>query len=156
MSRATSKIITVVFYDGNGNSITAGPGQGDYSIGEIEAGGYEAFVAADRGSNEGWVEGADRVIDFSITVEQPKTDPLEVARWVARAAPDYDDLVSVNDDDTVFTFDLEILHGGVPVHHLRNVRARCSPAEAGAGSPATIAIAGQALQHGFGALPAPE
>lgn len=155
MSRVTSKNISVVLYDGavSPASITAGPGPGDYSIGEIEAGGYEAFVAVDRGSNEAWVEGADRLVDFSITIEQTKTDPLDVAQWLSQAG-DYTSLVSVNDDTDVFTCNAEVLIGETKVLHLLNLRARVTASEAGAGAPATLAITGQALTVGYGPIPA--
>ena len=150
--RTTSKHLSFVIYDAAGASITAGPGEGDLSFGEVEAGGYEAVVATDRGTNEGWFEGNDRQIEGTITVQIPKTDPLKVARFIAKAG-EYAGLTSVNDDVGVMTFNAEVLDGDTPISALGNARFRVSSiSEGGAETPASISIAFTALKHVFGGV----
>ena len=70
MARYTSRQTTVVFSDTDGSdTMTIGPGEGDFTIGDTNKENAEHIRVLNRGVFDGFVLGDDLVQDWSITVQ---------------------------------------------------------------------------------------
>ena len=69
-SRFTSRLTSVRVEYADGLGMTLGPGDGDLTWGDTNANFRERTPVYDRGSHDGFVEGKDLVVPFSITVHQ--------------------------------------------------------------------------------------
>ena len=73
MARFNARQTTVVFQDSAAsNTITVGPGEGDFSIGATVSGNKERVRLLDRGAFDGFIETDDLEQEFSITIAVSK------------------------------------------------------------------------------------
>lgn len=87
MSRFNNRLVTVEFFDGGSDSMVVGPGPGDFTMNNIEAGNSEVLEARDRHLHDGLFLGDELVQEWSITVQlrnETRTDLVEdrVNDWV--------------------------------------------------------------------------
>lgn len=69
-NRYNSQNTVVTFEDSIGTSLTIGPGEGNFTLGEMNAENKDIVQKFDRGTHDGWVCTVDKTQAWSITVEQ--------------------------------------------------------------------------------------
>ncbi len=89
MGRYHSQNSTVIFEDAVGNTITVGPGEGNFQVGEINESNKEVVQKFDRGSHDGWVETIDLTQAWSITIDmrneaQTSEAAARIQDWLRR------------------------------------------------------------------------
>lgn len=106
MARYHARFTTVVLQDNVGTNITVGPGEGNFTVGEMNAVNKEIVQKFDRGAHDGWVETNDLTQEWSISIEmnnETQTDAgnARIQDWL-RKANFYSGLTSVSSDTWAF------------------------------------------------------
>ena len=105
MGRYHSRFGTVTFRAG-ATTLVVGPGEGNFTISEMNASNKDVVQKHDRGAHDGWVETIDKTQDWSITIEmenQTQTSAVagRIQDWL-RKTNYYSGLTSVSSDTWAF------------------------------------------------------